>query len=168
LHFRAGAALAIWTRRLPGTAPGAVLTAGMGRSGWWALGNVGFFPGRRASVAGSSAGGNLSLLSVGPELGYAITLGRVEALPLVSLDLQWLRGSGRGVEYPTDAELLLVSLGGGARAGVRLSPSFALFGQALISALARRPRFVLEGIGPVYQPHAWGLRFSLGAEWRPP
>ena len=56
----------------------------------------------------------------------------------------------------------------GGRAALPLSANWAIFGQGLFSALVARPRFVLDGVGELYRPPAWGLRFSLGAEWRQP
>jgi hypothetical protein len=129
--------------------------------------NLGFFPARHASVAGSTAGGELALISVGPELGYAFVWSGFEASPLLDLDLEWLRGSGSGIAHPADADLLLLGVGGGVRVALRPSPSWALVGHGMLSVLAARPRFVLEGIGPVYRPPSWGLRLGLGAEWRP-
>jgi len=170
VRLRAGAAFAVWGQRLPGVAPGALAHAGISRRAGWAVATFGAFPARHASVAGAAAGGDLSLFSFGAEVGYTIALAPkgFEVSPLVGGELDWVRGAGTGVAHPGDGSLLLVGLSGGGRAALPLSASWAIFGQGLFSALVARPRFVLDGVGELYRPPAWGLRFSLGAEWRQP
>lgn len=170
LRPRAGAAFAVWSRRLPGMAPGVLAQAGISRGAGFALACLGFFPARHATVPEKSAGGDLSLFSFGAEAGYAVAVvpERFELSPVLGGELDWVRGVGTGVAHPAHGSLLLVGLSGGARAALRLSPGWVVFGQGLISALVARPRFVLDGVGELYRPPAWGLRFGLGAEWRPP
>lgn len=170
LRLRAGAAFAVWGRRLPGVAPGVVAHAGISRSAGFAVAVLGFFPARHATVPGTSAGGELALFSFGAEAGYAVAVApqRFELSPVVGAELDWVAGAGTGIDHPADGNLLLVALSGGGRAALHLSPSWAVFGQGVVSALVARPRFVLDGVGELYRPPAWGLRFSLGAEWRPP
>lgn len=165
---RASAAFALWIRRLPGTAPGLLARAGVARARGWAVASFGFFPNQRARVPQQSAGGDLSLLTSGIELGF-VTLDAqlVEVSPLLGAELEWVRGSGTGVTDPSDANLLLLSFAAGGHAALRLTPQWALFAEGAFSALAARPRFVLGGVGQVYRPDAWGLRVGVGAEWRP-
>lgn len=167
-HWLAGAELALSSGRLPGVSPGAVLHGGLsGRSLLWQL-NLGFFPERHAGVAGSSAGGELQLGSLGTDVGYVFVLNGARVTPLAGIELAWLHGSGSGVTQPGSADLLLVGFEAGARLGLGVSRSWTVFGQGLGSVLAQRPRFVLDGIGEVFRPEPWGLRFGLGAEWREP
>lgn len=167
-HWLGGAELALWNRRLPGVSPGVVVHGGLtGRSWLWLL-NVGFFPERHAGVAGSSAGGDLELGSLGTNVGYAFAFGSVRVTPLAGVELDWLHGSGSGVTQPGSADLLLIGFEGGARLGLAISRSWSVYGQGHLSVLAQRPRFVLDGIGEVFRPEPWGLRFGLGAEWREP
>jgi hypothetical protein len=167
-HWLGGAELALWNRRLPGVSPGVVLHGGLsGRSWLWLL-DAGFFPERHAGVAGSSAGGDLELGSLGTNVGYAFAFSSVRVTPLAGVELDWLHGSGSGVSQPGSADLLLIGFGGGARLGLSVSRSWTVYGQGQLSVLAQRPRFVLDGIGEVFRPEPWGLRFGLGAEWREP
>lgn len=143
--------------------------AGASRGAGWGVLTLGGFPGSRASVPGSAAGGDLSLLSGGGQLGYALAVARrLELAPVVGAEVEWVHGSGSGVARPADGDLLLLSFAGGGRAALPLSAGWAMFGQGLLSGLVTRPRFVLEGLGELYQPPGWGFCFSLGAEWRPP
>jgi len=168
IHWLGGAELALWTRRLPGVSPGVVVHGGLSRRSWSWLLNIGFFPERHARVAGSSAGGDLELGSLGTHMGYAIALGNSRLTPLAGVELDWLHGSGSGVTQPGTANLLLIGFEGGARWGFGVSRSWTLYGQGQLSVLAQRPRFVLDGIGEVFRPERWALRFGLGAEWREP
>jgi hypothetical protein len=119
-------------------------------------------------VPGQRAGGDLSLLTTGVEVGFvALDAQLVEISPVLGAELEWVRGSGTGITDPTDASLLLLGFAAGGRAALRLTSQWALFAEGAFSALAARPRFVLQGVGQVYRPEAWGLRVGVGAEWRP-
>jgi hypothetical protein len=165
---RASAALALWARRLPGTAPGLLARAGFARARGWAVASFGFFPERHASIPRQSGGGDLSLLTTGIEVGFvALDAHLVEVSPVLGTELEWVRGSGTGVTDPADAHLLLLGFAAGGRAALRLTSQWALCAEGAFSALVARPRFVLEGVGQVYRPEPWGLRVGVGAEWRP-
>jgi hypothetical protein len=165
---RASAAFALWARRLPGTAPGLLARAGVARARGWAGASFGFFPERHASVPGQRAGGDLSLLTTGIEVGFvALDAQRVEVSPVLGAELEWVRGSGVGVTDPAEADLLFLGVTAGGRADLRLTSQWALCAEGAFSALVARPRFVLEGVGQVYRPEPWGLRVGVGAEWRP-
>jgi hypothetical protein len=141
---------------------------GLSRRSWLWLVNIGFFPERHAGIAGASAGGDLELGSLGTDVGYSFAFESMGVTPLGGLELDWLHGSGSGVTRPGSADLLLIGLEAGGRVGLGISRSWTVFGQGLVSVLVQRPRFVLDGIGEVFRPEPWGLRFGLGAEWREP
>ena len=165
---RVSVSAAAWSRRLAGTSAGVLAQGGVSRAHGWLLATLGYFPSRHTSVAGATAGGDLSLLSGGLEVGYGVDLNpsSLEVSPLVAAELEWVRGSGSGVEHPADAELLLLGLGAGGRASLRVTRSWLVVAQVVFSVLPRRPRFVLQGVGEVYRPEPWGLRLSFGVEWR--
>lgn len=166
LQLRLGAALSLWTGRLPGVAPGALARVSVARRRLSLSVDVGFFPPRHAGIAGSEAGGELWLASVGPKLGYALAAGAASIVPQVGLEAQWLRGTGAGIEHPSSAQALLLSAEAGARASLVLSSRWNAFAEGAVSVLAWRPRFVLDRVGEVHRPDRSGLRFGLGAEWR--
>ncbi|HVY32311.1 MAG TPA: hypothetical protein VHB79_37500 [Polyangiaceae bacterium] len=167
-HWLAGAELGLLNRRLPGVSPGALVHGGIaGRSWLWLL-SVGFFPARHAGIAGSAAGGDLELGSLGTDVGYSFAFQSLGVTPLAGVELDWLHGSGSGVARPASADLLLIGFEAGARVGLGVSRSWTVLGQGLVSVLAQRPRFVLDGLGEVFRPEPWGVRFGLGAEWREP
>lgn len=163
-----GASASVWVNRLPGPTPGVLAQGGVGVGPWLGLGQLGFFPERHASLNGSRAGGDFRLASAGAELAHLFALGRVRLGPSAGAELQWVHGSGTGVKNPTDADVMLISLQAGVRASVPISPSWSLGTSGVFSWLANRPRFVLDAIGPVFQPERWGVRFGVGAEWRSP
>lgn len=166
LELRFGVGLALWAGRLPGLAPGVLARVSLGRQRASLSADVGFFPPQHAGIAGSEAGGELWLASVGPKLGYAFAVGSASVTPQLGLELQWVRGEGSGVENPSSAQAMLLGVEGGTRVGLRLSKSWHSFAEGAASMLVWRPRFVLNGVGEVHQPERLGLRFGLGAEWR--
>lgn len=168
LRVHAGLSVALTAGRLPGKAFGSVLHAGVSRRSWLWLAELGFHPERQATVAGSGAGGDLSMLGLSTGAGYLVDLEPMAVGPVLGVEVGWLRGSGTGVQNPTRADVLLLSAHAGARYALTLSHEWALTAAGAFSALANRPRFVLDGIGPVYQPERWGWRLGVGAEWRSP
>lgn len=165
-QLRLGAGLALWTGRLPGLAPGPQAHVSLARARASLSLDVGFFPPQHAGIAGSEAGGELWLASVGPKLGYGFTVGAASLTPRLGAELQLVRGSGSGVENPSSAQAVLVGVEAGTRVGLQLAKSWQGYADGAVSALIWRPRFVLEGVGQVHQPERLGLRFGLGAEWR--
>jgi hypothetical protein len=151
---------------MPGLAPGALVRVGVARNRFSLSVDLGVFPPQHAGIAGSEAGGDLWLASAGPKLGYAFSSGSARVVPQVGLELQWVRGTGSGVEHPSSAQALLLSAEAGVRAGLVLSPRWNAFAEGAVSVLAWRPGFVLDGVGEVYRPNRLGSRFGLGAEWR--
>ena len=166
LELRFSAALALWTGRLPGLAPGAMVRASVVRKRLSLSADLGFFPPQHAGITGSEAGGELWLASAGSKLGYAFTSDSATLVPQLGLELQWVRGAGSGVEHPSSAQALLVSVEAGGRAGLVLSRHWNAFAEGAVSVLAWRPGFVLDRIGDLYRPDRVGLRFGLGGEWR--
>lgn len=167
-RVHAGLSVALTAGRLPGKAFASVLHAGVSRRSWLWLAELGFHPERQASVAGSRAGGDLSMLGLSTGAGYLLDLEPMAVGPVAGVEIGWLRGTGTGVQNPTRAGVLLLSAHAGARYALTLSREWALTAAGAVSALANRPRFVLDGIGPVYQPERWGWRLGVGAEWRSP
>jgi hypothetical protein len=165
-QLRLGAGFALWTGRLPGLAPGAQAHVSVAREHASLSLDLGFFPPQHAGIAGSEAGGELWLASVGPKLGYGFAVGAASVTPRLGAELQLVRGAGSGVENPSGAQALLLGVEAGARVGLQLAKSWQGFAEGAVSALIWRPRFVLEGVGQVHQPERVGLRFGLGAEWR--
>jgi hypothetical protein len=164
--LRLGAGLALWTGRLPGLAPGALARAALASKRVSLAADIGFFPPQHAGIRGSEAGGELWLATAGPKLGFAFTSGVARVVPHLGLELQWVRGTGSGVEHPSRAQALLLSAEVGARVGLVLSPRWEAFTEGAFSVLAWRPGFVLDRLGEVFRPERYGLRFGLGAEWR--
>ena len=163
-----GASASAWANRLPGLAPGVLAHGGIVVGPWLGLAQLGFFPERHASRSESGAGGDFRLASAGAELGHLFDLGRLRLGPSAGAEAQWVHGSGTGVENPSDADVVLLSLQAGVKASVPLSRAWSLSASGIFSLLANRPRFVLDAIGPVFQPERWGVRFGVGAEWRSP
>jgi hypothetical protein len=163
-----GASLAAWSGRLPGLSPGALAHVATDDGRWLLLAELGFFPSRHAEVDGAAAGGDLLMASGGGQLGYILRFGRAAVAPIAGVELEWAHGAGSGVDHPDSADALLVAFQGGARLSLEVSRAWGLIGTVQFSTLANRPRFVLDGIGPVFQPDPWGLRFGVGAEWRRP
>lgn len=163
-----GASASAWANRLPGLSPGVLVHGGVAVGPWLGLAQLGFFPERHASRSDSGAGGDFRLASAGAELAHLFDLGRLRLGPSAGAEAQWVHGSGTGVENPSDADVVLISLQAGVKASVSLSRSWSLTTSGVFSLLANRPRFVLDAIGPVFQPERWGARFAVGAEWRSP
>jgi hypothetical protein len=167
-RLRGGATFAAWSRRLPGLAPGIAAHAGMASRHWVVLGELGFFPPRHASVPASAAGGDLFMASGGGQLGYLWQLHRLGLGPIAGAELQWLHGEGANVDAPQSADVMLVSVQAGARVSLVFSRSWALVAGAAVALPVNRPRFVVDGVGPVHRPDAWGVRFGFGVEWQQP
>lgn len=165
-QLRLGAGLALWTGRLPGLAPGAQAHVTVAREQASLSLDLGFFPPQHAGIAGSEAGGELWLASVGPKLGYGFAVGAASVTPRLGAELQLVRGAGSGVENPSSAQAVLLGVEAGTRVGLQLSKSWQGVAEGAVSALIWCPRFVLEGVGQVHRPERLGLRFGLGAEWR--
>jgi hypothetical protein len=167
-RLRGGATFAGWSGRLPGLAPGIAAHAGVSSGTWLVLGELGFFPPRHASVDDSAAGGDVFMASGGGQLGYVLQLDGLELGPTAGAELQWLHGEGANVDHPRSADVMLVSVQAGARVSLVFSRSWAIAAGAALARLVNHPRFVVDGVGPVHRPDAWGIRFGVGVEWQQP
>jgi hypothetical protein len=168
LRLHAGLGLAIATGRMPRKALGGVLHIGLARRSWLWLAELSAAPEQRANAAGSAAGGDIRLLGLSTGMAYMIDFEPMSFGPMGGVELGWLHGSGNGVDNPARADALLLGLQAGFRYALGLSREWALLASATGSMLANRPRFVLDGIGPVYQPERWGARLGVGVEWHTP
>ena len=155
---------------LPGLAPG------LGALGSIALGaprvslGIAFWPDKAGTLdALPSAGSDVGLLA--GDLGICAALLRnmpVEIAPCAAAEIGQIFAEGFGVSDPRRGAAVWIALKGGGALALRPFPKpFNNLGlTARIEAVIPlvRPRFVIEGIGPVHSPAYVAGRASLGIE----
>ena len=120
---------------------------------------------QRAEALGAQGrGGDFDLL-VGTLAGCAASrVSRVELGGCVGVEVGRLQGLGFGVSDPGSGADLWLALNASPRASLVLTPRWSLVAEIGVGVPLRRPRFVLDGVGAVFQASAVVGRASLGAE----
>src|SRR5690606_23996763 len=99
-----------WSGRLPERANGGFVHVALSHRSWlWQL-DVRILAEQRTRLAGSRAGGDLSLFGAGAALGYLVDLEAMSLGPIGGLELDRLGGTGVGVQNPASASLVLLGL----------------------------------------------------------
>lgn len=97
------------------------------------------------------------------------SLGGVELAPCLGSAVQRLKGDGIGSNVFSPGSSTTLWFSGLAGVFVSLpTPGFATlrwFGEASVLVSPRRPRFVIDQLGPVHEPTLAAPRVSLGCEW---
>ncbi|HEX2870056.1 MAG TPA: hypothetical protein VHP33_02345 [Polyangiaceae bacterium] len=117
----------------------------------------------------SSFSTHFAMQSAGVEACVVRPLSGVELGPCLGSAVQRLKADGIGskVFSPSSSTTLWFS----ALAGVFVSlptpgfPTLHFFGEASVLVSPRRPRFVIDQLGPVHEPTLAAPRVSLGCEW---
>jgi hypothetical protein len=126
---------------------------------------VAFRPASAATVASRPAtGGDVDLLT--GSAGTCRVWGRaaIELGPCLAFEIGRLHASGFGVTSPGEASTLWAALEGGGVIGYRHFARLALVLRLGAAVPLVRPRFVLDNVGPVFQPPVVTARGSAGVE----
>ena len=90
--------------------------------------------------------------------------GRLEIGPCIGVEIGRLHAKGFGVTDPGEASELWVALKGGGALGWSLWSWLSLVLRLDAVVPLTRPRFVLEGVGPVHRASAVAGRAAAGVE----
>lgn len=151
-----------------GPGPSAGLTVALGARASWLtleLAMTTFFP-RSIDLPGvAGKGGDFWLFSLGPTVCGAFL--RSPTLRLggcVGAELSRMSATGYGVSEPSSRATTFVSTVASVRFGVRLGGPIWFFALADLVVPLRRPQFVLENAGTIFQLSPLGGRTSMGLE----
>jgi hypothetical protein len=162
-RFQVGLSGAADSAALPRFALGGHAEAGWASQPWYVGVGAGAWLSQQASLAqGRSGQGRFGFRTLSLAVCHASWGGSVRLGPCLSAELGQLSAQSSNVNKPGEVqELWLAALGGiafWAPLGSRL-----LFTSSLSFVLPlRRPHFVVEGIGEIYQPRLLGARSALG------
>jgi hypothetical protein len=162
LRIHVGALEAIWFQRLPGVAPGLVLTTGLSRYRWRISAELGFYPKQHADAPTGRTGGDLWLASAELNLAYSLPQNRIELAPYLGFELELMHGVGTGQLRPEQGTTTIAAFSAGARLEYSVSRSWALLVRAKGSAPLNRPSFH-TGDTEVFRPSWLGVEVGLGA-----
>jgi hypothetical protein len=167
LSGAAALAVGIRTGVLPDPGLEVAIAAGAGLGplrGWLSASAM---PSQTAAISGSTAGGRMWVLSGSALVGWSLNAGMFEAGPLLGAELTRVAGRGSGVSAPERASIRWVSATLGVTGHWRVSAPLALGGGVFGLVPLARPRFYLEGLGPVLEPQMAGIRAHFSAVWLP-
>jgi hypothetical protein len=126
-----------------------------------------WLPSSRAVIDdASSAGGTFELLSATGAVHARWIASGLEIGPRVGAAYGRIRAIGFGVSTPIAATATWVAFEIGATAALRTSRAVAIRFDAIAEVPFARSAFVIEGLGPVHRPAAFGGRVTLGGELR--
>ncbi len=143
---------------LPGTGPGVMAGAMLGRRLVRLALTVGWLPARE------NAGGRFQLMFAAGDGCFAPAWGRWTVLACGGAEVGAYGATGQGVARPNPQTTLWRA--GRARLGtaVGLTDTIAFIASATAVMPLARPTYLLDGLHPVYQPDAVGLRIDAGLE----
>lgn len=154
---------------LPAPAPGlgVEIGVGLGRLGIAAHGT--WLPSQRATIEGSRAGGDVSLLLGGATLRYRVLRAPLELDAALAFEVGSLHAEA--VEAPevpdvSEGRVLWLAPGAGLRAGYPISPHWVVQLGAMALFPLSRERFVVLGLGEVHRPPVATVRGTIGIEAR--
>jgi hypothetical protein len=165
IELRLGGFAAVDAGSLPAVA------AGFGISGALLYGAQRFeigaviFP-ERAGVIGSlpSAGGDVELIAGTTGTCRDLVDGPLEIAPCAALEIGRLSADGFGVSTPGSGAAVWAALKGGGMLLWAPLPRLGLTARVDVAIPLLKPRFVLDGIGPVHRPSFLAGRGALGVE----
>jgi hypothetical protein len=128
--------------------------------------SAGAWLGRSVDISPYGAGGTVSLIAGTAATCRNLLTGRVELGPCIGIELGRLHASGYGVSSPDEAATLWAALKAGAAVSWFPVPQAALVLRLDAAVPLSRPRFVLDGVGPVHRISAVAGRAAAGAEMR--
>jgi hypothetical protein len=117
----------------------------------------------------SSFSTHFAMQSARVEACVVQSLHGVELGPCLGSSLQRLKGDGIGSKVFTPSSSTTLWFSGLAGVFVSLpTPGFTtlrFFGEASVLVSPRRPRFVIDQLGPAHEPNLAAPQVSLGCEW---
>ncbi len=152
---------------LPSLAPGAEVAFG-GRAGMLRLDVSAFFLGEQGAVVTNHASARGAAGAAGGRASACLALdaGAFEVGPCAGLDVGAMWASSSGVSDPANGTSTYVSLAGGGWAAWSLADGIALRLDISVAGHLVAPRFVIEGVGALYEPWPVSIRGGLGLEAR--
>jgi len=126
-----------------------------------------YLPARRATLSTNpDRGGDIELVAAALSVCAVPLRARAELGGCLGSDVGVLAGEGFGVSHPTSGSATWLAAKAGVLAGY--TPHPALAAVLHVDAVRRigDAEFELQGLGPVHQPAAWGMRLDLGLELR--
>jgi hypothetical protein len=122
-------------------------------------------PARAAAAAvRPTTGGDVDLVAGSAGTCRHFGKGSIEVGPCVGFELGRLHASGFGVTSPGEGSSLWAALEGGGVLSYRLFAQVAFVARLGAVVPLLRPRFVLDNVGPVFQPPGVAARGSAGVE----
>jgi hypothetical protein len=159
-RWRLHAGPVVATGALPAVAGGFELggarRAGPLQVGFGAVG----FPASEREVSASKGG--KFMLFAGRLQGCFSPFTGIDVLACMTAELGFLRAKGYGTAEDRARTVLWASLGPCVEAAVPLTATLSLRAAAELLLALQRPQFVLENVGPVYQPAPASGRVTLG------
>lgn len=150
---------------LPSVTLGPSLALGVTWGAWRVEVGGAYLLSQRATLS-SNRGGDFDLL-VGSVAGCgAVRVARAQLGGCVGAELGRIQGLGFGVSDPGSGDDLWLAVNAVGRASFALTPRWVLVGEIGAGVPLRRPRFVLDGVGAVFQASGAVGRASLGVEVR--
>ncbi|MBN1609365.1 MAG: hypothetical protein JW940_22230, partial [Polyangiaceae bacterium] len=168
IRFRAGLLAALDVGTLPSAAPGGGVSVSL-LSGASSIRAEAIRWARSSTTithTDPSMGGQFDLLSVSLAGCPGLGLGRFEMGLCAEAELDWLKGTGTGIDIPDHKTFRWLSVGAGGVADVRLGSGLRMNAQVDLLVPLARSKFVLEGVaesgGEVHRPGPAAGRAGVG------
>jgi hypothetical protein len=121
-----------------------------------------YYTSQSKTSATSNAGASFALWNVGARVCGAVVQAPVEISPCVGADAHNVQASGFGGKTNEDTSAIWTSGVGGVLVRWPVASWLALRAHVEASLAATRPRFIVEGDGPLHRPSALGARSGIG------